>query len=233
MLHINRLCTHFPEQELCFSFTSGAGEITALIGSSGAGKSTLLAMIAGFTHTDSGTLTYQQHDLLPLPPAKRPITTLFQDNNLFWHLTVHQNIAIGLEPSLRLSAKQQTLVQEVARQVGIESLLNRTPNSLSGGQQQRVGLARCLARRQPILLLDEPFSALDPALRFELLTLLRKQTDALGLTVLMVTHHPEEAMRIADHIAFIHNGHILEFGDKTLLSHPQSDELKHYLGHDN
>ena len=124
-------------------------------------------------------------------------------------------------------------MQEVARQVGIESLLNRTPNSLSGGQQQRVGLARCLARRQPILLLDEPFSALDPALRFELLTLLRKQTDALGLTVLMVTHHPEEAMRIADQIAFIHNGHILEFGDKTLLTRPQSTELKSYLGHDN
>lgn len=230
MLQIDKLRTHFPEQELCFSLTSGAGQITALIGPSGAGKSTLLAMIAGFTRIDSGTLTYQQQNLLPLPPAKRPITTLFQDNNLFWHLTVYQNIAIGLAPSLKLTTQQQALVQEVARQVGIESLLNRAPNSLSGGQQQRVGLARCLARRQPILLLDEPFSALDPALRFELLTLLRQQTDQLGLTVLMVTHHPEEAARIADQIIFIHNGTIVEHGDKTTLIHPRSKELIAYLG---
>ncbi|MFP2771013.1 thiamine ABC transporter ATP-binding protein [Oceanisphaera sp. KMM 10153] len=233
MLQLNNLCSRYPEQELCFTLSAEAGEITALIGPSGAGKSTLLAMVGGFTPIDSGQLLYDGLELLPLSPAQRPITTLFQDNNLFWHMTVYQNIAIGLSSSLRLTPAHQARVQQVARQVGIESLLHRKPSTLSGGQQQRVGLARCLARRQPVLLLDEPFSALDPALRFELLELLRTQTDQLQLTVLLVTHHPDEAARIADNIAFIHNGRIIESGNRELLSAPRTKELKAYLGRGN
>ncbi len=230
MLQLNNLCSRYPEQELCLSLTADAGDITALIGPSGAGKSTLLAMVGGFTPIDSGQLLHDGRELLSLPPAQRPVTTLFQDNNLFWHMTVYQNIAIGLSPTLRLTPAQKVTIEQVAGQVGIEMLLHRKPSSLSGGQQQRVGLARCLARRQPILLLDEPFSALDPALRFELLELLRSQTDRLQLTVLLVTHHPDEAARVADNIAFVHDGRILEQGARELLSAPRTEELKAYLG---
>lgn len=230
MLELNKLTARYPEQELCFSLQASAGAITALIGPSGAGKSTLLSMLAGFSKITSGDLRFDGRDLLPLAPAQRPITTLFQDNNLFWHMTVYQNIAIGLSPSLRLSPQQDAEVMTAARQLGLESLLARKPATLSGGQQQRVGLARCLARRQPVLLLDEPFSALDPALRFELLELLRQQTDRLGLTVLLVTHHPDEAARIADGLAFVYNGTIWESGNGELLSAPRTPELGAYLG---
>lgn len=230
MLQLTELCARYPEQELRFTLSAKAGEITALIGPSGAGKSTLLAMIAGFAAIDAGQLLYEGRSLLSLSPAHRPITTLFQDNNLFWHMSVYQNIAIGLSASLRITAGQEAVIQQIARQVDIADLLDRKPSSLSGGQQQRVGLARCLARRQPILLLDEPFSALDPALRFELLDLLRSQTNQLQLAVLLVTHHPDEAARVADNIAFIHNGRILEQGTRELLTDPQTRELKAYLG---
>lgn len=231
MLQLNKLAARYPELELNFSLTAKAGEITALIGPSGAGKSTLLAMIGGFSPIDSGELVFNGQSLNSLSPAERPITTLFQDHNLFWHLSVQQNIALGLSPSLKLTADQEGSIQEVAQQVGIADLLTRKPASLSGGQQQRVGLARCLVRRRAILLLDEPFSALDPALRFELLTLLRSQTDQLQLTTLLVTHHPDEAARIADNIVFIYNGGILEQGSATLLTTPKTKELIAYLGH--
>lgn len=231
MLQLNKLSPRYPELELNFSLTAKAGEITALIGPSGAGKSTLLAMIGGFSPLSSGELLFNGQSIKSLSPAARPITTLFQDHNLFWHLSVQQNIAIGLSPSLKLTAEQAHSIQEVASQVGIADLLNRKPANLSGGQQQRVGLARCLVRRRPILLLDEPFSALDPALRFELLALLRSQTDQLQLTTLLVTHHPDEAARIADNIVFIHNGRILEQGAATLLAAPKTKELIAYLGH--
>ena len=230
MLQLNKLSARYPELDLNFSLSAKAGEITALIGPSGAGKSTLLAMIGGFSPIDSGELLFNGQALNALSPAMRPITTLFQDHNLFWHLNVYQNIAIGLSPSLKINAEQELLIQEVPSQVGIADLLKRMPATLSGGQQQRVGLARCLARRRPILLLDEPFSALDPALRFELLALLRAQARQRQLTVLLVTHHPEEAARVAEQLVFIHQGRILEQGNATLLTKPNSDELKAYLG---
>ncbi|WP_346351478.1 thiamine ABC transporter ATP-binding protein [Oceanimonas sp. AH20CE76] len=230
MLTLTNLAASYPEQTQCFSLTAAPGTITALIGPSGAGKSTLLAMIGGFARVGSGTLSFNGNSLLPLTPAERPITTLFQDNNLFWHMSVQQNIAIGLNAGLRLNEQQQQQVQDVALRLGIDGLLSRKPAQLSGGQQQRVGLARCLVRNRPVLLLDEPFSALDPALRYELLQLLREQTDRMQLTVLMVTHHPSEAAGVANQMAFIHNGRILELGDGELLSAPRTTELRAYLG---
>ena len=233
MLTLNNLSAHYPEQRQCFSLTAAPGTITALIGPSGAGKSTLLAMLGGFARVDGGELRLNGQDLHGLSPSARPVTTLFQDNNLFWHMNVYQNIAIGLHAGLKLTQSQQQQVRVVAEQVGIGNLLKRKPGQLSGGQQQRVGLARCLVRQRPVLLLDEPFSALDPALRFELLQLLREQTDRLGLIVLLVTHHPEEAARVADRIAYVHDGRILEQGDGALLSAPRTPELKTYLGQSN
>lgn len=121
------------------------------------------------------------------PPSRRPVSMLFQENNLFSHLSVWQNIGLGLDPGLKLNASQREKMRHIARQMGLDSLLERLPGELSGGQRQRAALARCLVREQPILLLDEPFSALDPALRQEMLTLVAEVCRDKQLTLLMVS----------------------------------------------
>jgi len=123
MLNIDRLVTSYPDWRVDFTATLARGEITALIGPSGAGKSTLLGMIAGFVPVESGTLTFDGQDLMPLGPAERPVTTLFQDHNLFLHLSVFDNIAIGLHPGLRLNAAQRNQVNEAAERVGLGAML--------------------------------------------------------------------------------------------------------------
>ena len=158
---ITWLYHHLPMR---FSLTVERGEQVAILGPSGAGKSTLLNLIAGFLTPASGLLTLDGVDHTTTPPSRRPVSMLFQENNLFSHLTVAQNIGLGLNPGLKLNAAQQKKMHAIAHQMGIDNLMARLPGELSGGQRQRVALARCLVREQPILLLDEPFSALDPAL---------------------------------------------------------------------
>ena len=144
---------------------------------------------------------------------------LFQENNLFTHLTVRQNMGLGLDPGLKLSATQKSKLDAIAAAMGLEDLLNRLPGELSGGQRQRVALARCLVREQPLLLLDEPFSALDPALRQEMLTLVNEVCERQQLTLLMVSHNVEEAARIASRAVVIADGRIAWDGEtRTLLS---------------
>ncbi len=230
MLVIEELVTSYPDWQVTFSATLPKGEITALIGPSGAGKSTLLGMIAGFVLVESGTLTFDGQDLLSLGPAERPVTTLFQDHNLFLHLSVFDNIAIGLHPGLRLNPAQKRLVQEAADKVGLGEMLTRLPEQLSGGQQQRVGLARALVRGRPLLLLDEPFSALDPALRREMLAEVARLACEQGITVLMVSHNPEDAQLIADQVLFIDAGRIALQGKPDILHSSDHPGLLRYLG---
>lgn len=230
MLNIDRLVTSYPDWRVDFTATLARGEITALIGPSGAGKSTLLGMIAGFVPVESGTLTFDGQDLMPLGPAERPVTTLFQDHNLFLHLSVFDNIAIGLHPGLRLSAAQRNQVNEAAERVGLGAMLMRLPDQLSGGQQQRVGLARALVRGKPLLLLDEPFSALDPALRREMLAEVARLACEQGITVLMVSHNPEDAQLIADQVLFIDEGCIALQGKPEILQSSAHAGLLRYLG---
>ncbi|MGS3182519.1 thiamine ABC transporter ATP-binding protein [Aeromonas taiwanensis] len=230
MLNIDRLVTSYPDWRVDFTATLARGEITALIGPSGAGKSTLLGMIAGFVPVESGTLTFDGQDLMPLGPAERPVTTLFQDHNLFLHLSVFDNIAIGLHPGLRLSAAQRNQVNEAAERVGLGAMLMRLPDQLSGGQQQRVGLARALVRGKPLLLLDEPFSALDPALRREMLAEVARLACEQGITVLMVSHNPEDAQLIADQVLFIDEGCIALQGKPEILQSSDHPGLLRYLG---
>ena len=230
MLVIEELVTSYPDWQVTFSATLPKGEITALIGPSGAGKSTLLGMIAGFVPVESGTLAFDGQDLLPLGPAERPVTTLFQDHNLFLHLSVFDNIAIGLHPGLRLNPAQKRQVQEAADKVGLGEMLTRLPEQLSGGQQQRVGLARALVRGRPLLLLDEPFSALDPALRREMLAEVARLACEQGITVLMVSHNPEDAQLIADQVLFIDAGRIALQGKPDILHSSDHPGLLRYLG---
>ncbi|MGA8118899.1 thiamine ABC transporter ATP-binding protein ThiQ [Rouxiella badensis] len=208
MLTLNRVTYLFDNLPMRFDLQINAGERVAILGPSGAGKSTLLSLIAGFLRPGRGEIELNQQDHTSTPPAKRPVSMLFQENNLFSHLTVRQNMGLGLHPGLKLNQSQKQELEALAQQVGLEECLDRLPSQLSGGQRQRVALARCLLRSQPILLLDEPFSALDPALRSEMLTLLDNVCDQRQLTLLMVSHNLDDAARIAERTVLIVDGRV-------------------------
>ena len=205
LIDITWLYHHLPMR---FTLSVAHGEQIAILGPSGAGKSTLLNLIAGFLTPASGNMVIDGEDHTTTPPSRRPVSMLFQENNLFSHLSVQQNIGLGLNPGLKLNASQREKILHIAQQMGIDSLLERLPGELSGGQRQRVALARCLVREQPILLLDEPFSALDPALRQEMLTLVAEVCREKKLTLLMVSHSVEDAARIAPRSIVVADGRI-------------------------
>ena len=193
---------------MTFDLQVAAGERIAIVGPSGAGKSTLLNLIAGFLLPTQGNIWLNGENHTRSAPYERPVSMLFQENNLFPHLTVQQNLALGLKTSLKLTALEQDQIERVADAVGLTSFLSRLPNSLSGGQKQRVALARCLLRDKPILLLDEPFSALDPELRMGMLNLIDELCHSKNLTLLLVTHQPSELTGKVDRMLRIENGRI-------------------------
>jgi thiamine ABC transporter, ATP-binding protein len=193
---------------MTFDLQVAAGERIAIVGPSGAGKSTLLNLIAGFVLPTQGNIWLNGENHTRSAPYERPVSMLFQENNLFPHLTVQQNLALGLKTSLKLTALEQDQIERVADAVGLTSFLSRLPNSLSGGQKQRVALARCLLRDKPILLLDEPFSALDPELRMDMLNLIDELCHSKNLTLLLVTHQPSELTGKVDRMLRIENGRI-------------------------
>lgn len=193
---------------MTFDLQVAAGTRIAIVGPSGAGKSTLLNLIAGFVLPTRGEVWLNGENHTQSAPYERPVSMLFQENNLFPHLTVQQNLALGLKTSLKLTALEQDQIERVADAVGLTSFLSRLPNSLSGGQKQRVALARCLLRDKPILLLDEPFSALDPELRMEMLNLIDELCHSKSLTLLLVTHQPSELTGKVDRMLRIENGRI-------------------------
>ena len=193
---------------MTFDLQVVAGERIAIVGPSGAGKSTLLNLIAGFVLPTQGNIWLNGENHTRSAPYERPVSMLFQENNLFPHLSVQQNLALGLKTSLKLTALEQDQIERVADAVGLTSFLSRLPNSLSGGQKQRVALARCLLRDKPILLLDEPFSALDPELRMDMLNLIDELCHSKNLTLLLVTHQPSELTGKVDRMLRIENGRI-------------------------
>ena len=193
---------------MTFDLQVAAGERIAIVGPSGAGKSTLLNLIAGFVLPTHGEVWLNGENHTRSAPYERPVSMLFQENNLFPHLSVQQNLALGLKTSLKLTALEQDQIERVADAVGLTSFLSRLPNSLSGGQKQRVALARCLLRDKPILLLDEPFSALDPELRMDMLNLIDELCHSKNLTLLLVTHQPSELTGKVERMLRIENGRI-------------------------
>ena len=208
MLTLTNLTWIYQHLPMRFTLALQPGERVAVLGPSGAGKSTLLSLVAGFLAPHSGSIILNGRDHSRSAPAQRPISMLFQDNNLFAHLTVAQNIGLGLHPGLKLTAAQRQQIAHIARRVGLESCLDRLPGALSGGQRQRAALARCLVREKPILLLDEPFSALDPALRKEMLALVDEACRERHLTLLMVSHSLEDAAQIAARSVLVVDGRI-------------------------
>lgn len=210
MITLKQVHYAYPPMPMYFDLQLTRTEKVALIGASGAGKSTLLNLIAGFEYAESGEIWLNGENHTFTEPYQRPVSMLFQDNNLFNHLTVAENIALGLKPSLSLNKTEQKQVTDVAEQVGLEHYLARLPQQLSGGQRQRVALARTLLRNRPILLLDEPFSALDPELRQEMLQLVDKICCQKQLCLLLVTHQLSEVINIMQRVIRIDNGKITE-----------------------
>lgn len=228
MLQLDELCLIQDGFEMRADWTVGRGEKIAIIGPSGAGKSTLMMGIAGFIAAQSGRILWDGVDLAAQAAGTRPMTILFQDHNLFAHLSVADNLGLGLSPRLRLTADQRDQIAVVLRRVGLDGLGQRKPGDLSGGQQSRVALARALLRAQPILLLDEPFSALGPAMRHEMLDLTAEL--AQGASVLMVTHDPRDAQRFADRVVFVTDGYAHPpVNTAELFANPPRD-LRAYLG---
>lgn len=204
--------------------------ITAVIGPSGGGKSTLLGAIAGFLTPQKGRILWNDHDLVGSAPGDRPVTMLFQDNNLFPHLTVAQNVGLALAPRLRLTAPQHVQVANALAQVGLTGMGDRKPGALSGGQQSRAALARVLLADRPVVLLDEAFAALGPALRSDMLELVRSRLAGQGRTVIMVTHDPADAHTVAEQVVLVADGIAHPPVDtQTLFSAPPA-ALREYLG---
>ncbi len=230
MLVLHQAVCQLGNTTLLFDAQFAQHSCTVLVGASGAGKTTLLNVLAGFITPISGDIVYQEQSLLPLIPAKRPFTSLFQEHNLFAHLSVFDNVAIGVHPGLTLNETQTQQVQQALAQVGLSEKGQQLPTYLSGGQRQRVALARAIVRRQPWLLLDEPFSALDPGLRQEMMALLKQLQAAHNLSIILVSHDPEEALQLASDVMFIAEGGVYWQGCVDDFFSQQGDVFSRYLG---
>jgi thiamine transport system ATP-binding protein len=230
VLQLDRLTLVEGSFRLTADWSVATGTRVAIMGPSGAGKSSLLAAIAGFFAPDAGRVLWNGQDLTALPPAERPLTILFQDQNLFPHLSVAQNLGLGLRPDLRLTPAEKDRIAAALAEVGLDGLGNRRPAQLSGGQASRAALARALLRARPILLLDEPFAALGPALRSEMLGLVRQVADRTAATVLMVTHDPRDARALGGMTVFVDDGVAAAPAPTEALLRDPTPALQRYLG---
>jgi thiamine transport system ATP-binding protein len=230
MLELQQIAVRQDDFSLTTDLTLPQGGRFAVIGASGSGKSTLLSLIGGFLAPDNGRIMWDGQDITHMAAGQRPISTLFQHHNLFPHLTVKQNIGMGLRPDLRLDRDQQSRVTQVLDQVGLTGTGDRRPAALSGGQQSRVALARVLLRARPVLLLDEPFAALGPALKSEMLTLLAGIADSTQATVLMVTHDPQDARVFSPQTILVEDGRANPPIDTAGLLDNPPPGLRAYLG---
>jgi len=234
MLEIEGLEFAYPSQpasSMRFDLTVDDGEVLSLIGPSGSGKSTLLSLIAGFLPAGAGNILVDGKPLHALAVAERPVSIVFQQHNLFPHLDLYTNVALGIDPSLRLAPAQVESVREALVRLGLEPLQGRKPGELSGGQRQRVALARVLVRRRKILLLDEAFAALGPALRAELIELVKALVREQEMTALLVSHQPGDALIASKRTAFICEGRVAALAPTAqLLAESEPPQLREYLG---
>lgn len=207
MLRLEKVRVHMEGGDLTADLALAPGRRVAVLGPSGAGKSTLLDAIAGFRMPASGRVLWQDRDITQDPPEARPVSILFQDSNLFPHLTLARNLCLALHPDgRRPDAEARERIEGALRRVGLEGLADRKPGTLSGGQQGRAALARVLLMARPVILLDEPFAALGPALKAEMLDLVREVGESLAALVVLVTHDPGDAKRFAQDVVLVAEG---------------------------
>jgi thiamine transport system ATP-binding protein len=231
MLTLDALTVTYPDFIGRYSLSVPTGALCAVIGPSGGGKTTMLHAIAGFEPVTAGKVRFGGADLTAAPPSRRPVSILFQDHNLFPHLTAARNVALGVKPSLDLDEAEQAFVGEALRHVDLADEAGRLPGELSGGQRQRVALARALVMRRPLLLLDEPFGALDPGLRKAMIALTDRLRRENGLTVLMTIHTPADIATVADQVVFVADGAVQDVGPPLdLLRAGRSAAMDAFLG---
>ena len=228
MLTLETALVRQDDFSLRADLTIEAGARISVMGPSGAGKSTLLAAIGGFVQLAEGRILWRGREIGHLPPAERPVATIFQDNNLFPHLSAARNVGLGLRPNGRMSQTDREDVDAALAEVGLPDLGARKPAELSGGQQSRVALARALRQDRPVILLDEPFAALGPALKAEMIALVRRL--AGDRLVMMVTHDPQDARALGGKTVVVAEGVAAPpVGTGTLLDAPPAS-LAAYLG---
>jgi len=228
--HVSKLFDGIPAVD-DVSLTIHKGEIFALLGASGCGKSTLLRMLAGFETLTQGQIILDGQDLANTPPYKRPINMMFQSYALFPHMTVEQNIAFGLKQDRLPKEEIRQRVHEMLELVHMQQFAQRKPHQLSGGQRQRVALARSLAKRPKLLLLDEPMGALDKKLREKMQLELVDIIERVGVTCVMVTHDQEEAMTMAGRIAIMDRGQFVQIGGpEEIYEHPNCRLSAEFIG---
>jgi thiamine transport system ATP-binding protein len=209
------------------------GVVTAVMGASGSGKSTLLNLVAGFETPQAGRVLIGDEEVTDRPPAARPVSMMFQENNLFAHLDVRKNVGLGRSPSLRLGQADDAAIAEALQRTGLAGKEHRLPRELSGGERQRVALARVLVRNRPVLLLDEPFGSLGPALRADMLDLLLGVQAERRMTVLFVTHQPDEAQHIAEEMVFLEQGSVVAAGTTaSFFAQGGPEAFRRYIGAD-
>jgi sulfate/thiosulfate transport system ATP-binding protein len=207
------------------------GSLTALLGPSGSGKSTLLRVISGLERPDTGRVVIEEKDVTGLPPQRRGIGFVFQHYAAFKHMTVAKNVAFGLEIRRRPRKEIKQRVDELLELVQLGGLAKRYPAQLSGGQRQRMALARALAVEPTVLLLDEPFGALDARVRKELRAWLRRLHDEVHVTTIFVTHDQEEAMELADQIVLMNQGRVEQIGGaRDLYERPENEFVMSFIG---
>ena len=192
-----------------FTVEINKGEWVGIIGQSGAGKSTFLNLIAGFAQPEVGSLIINNRDMRDVPASKRSVSSLFQDNNLFPHLSVYQNIAVAIKPNLKLNDNEKKKIFEIIEYLNLSSKTHSSIGRLSGGERQRVALGRIISSDKEILLLDEPFSQLDPNLRIEMLELIKQIREKKNITIIMVIHTPAEAIGFVNRFLLIKEGEVL------------------------
>jgi sulfate transport system ATP-binding protein len=232
-IDVNGVSKRFDEFEALHatSLTVEENSLTALLGPSGSGKSTLLRIVAGLEIPDSGRVLIDGEDVTETPPQRRGIGFVFQHYAAFAHMTVRQNVAFGLSIRKRPKAEIRSTVDELLALVGLAPWSEQRPDQLSGGQRQRMALARALAVAPKVLLLDEPFGALDANVRTELRRWLRRLHDEQGVTTVLVTHDQEEAMEVADTIAVLNEGRIEQVGSpRDVYDRPVNDFVMGFLG---
>ena len=230
MLQVKNLFVDLGGFRLTADFEIERGSLISIVGPSGAGKSTILNALAGFIPLTSGVIKWNGSDITKLDPGLRPLSILFQDYNLFSHLTVKDNIAIGLRPNLKLDDLETEMVNSIIEEVGLSKFKFIKPFQLSGGQRTRVSLARSIVRSKPILLLDEAFSGLGPALRSEMIKLIKDKSIKEGITLIMVSHHIKDAIELDQKVIFVNDGETMKPTNVSIFINSLDENIRDYIG---
>ncbi len=225
MLKVKQLKYKFDKTTFEFNFDLTDNNIVGVIGKSGSGKSTLFNLLAGFLKPNNGSIFFNENNITYLKPSERNISILFQDHNNFNHLTIFENIILGIDPDMKQTQNNFKIVKNIMKKVSLNIDLNKKVSDLSGGEQQRVSIARCLLRKKSLFLLDEPFNSLDPGLRKTLYEDVRKMSLNNRLITLISSHLLEELKNVTDKFLFINKGKIVE---NKILSYKQLLKNKYF-----